>query len=241
MPLCRMLESQGATTLRLPALEIKPVSDRRTLAAQLGPLEKFDVIIFTSANAVRFGASLLDQKRDLTLAAIGSATSRALNQAGYRVTLLPQGTTDSEGLLSHPRFEHLGGHRILLIKGSDARQLLQQELTRRGATVVEVDVYERLPATYSAAVLAGVHEKFAAGELQVVTATSLSLGTALMEMATLELRDDFEQAHWLVPNERIATGLRQHGLTAPLLMAASPEDQDLVAELVRWRSNASGA
>jgi uroporphyrinogen-III synthase len=241
MPLCRLLESQGAITLRLPALEIKPLGERRTLVAKLGPLEKFDVIIFTSANAVRFGASLLEQKRDLTLAAIGSATSRALNQAGYRVTLLPQGTTDSEGLLSHPRFEHLGGHRILLIKGSDARQLLQQELARRGATVIEADVYERLPATYSAAVLATVHEKFAAGEIDVVTATSLSLGTSLLEMATVDLREDFERAHWLVPNERIAMGLRERGLKAPLLLAASPEDQDLVAELIRWRSNASGA
>src|SRR6202051_3300216 len=70
MPLCRLLESQGASTLRLPALEIKAVGNRRETAAQLGALDNFDVIIFTSANAVRFGASLLDQKRDLTLARI---------------------------------------------------------------------------------------------------------------------------------------------------------------------------
>ena len=65
MPLCRLLEAQGASTLRLPAVEIKPLGDRRALAMRLGALESFDVIIFTSANAVRFGASFLDQKRDL--------------------------------------------------------------------------------------------------------------------------------------------------------------------------------
>ena len=98
MPLCRLLEIQGASTLRLPAVEIKPIGNRRETAAQLGALAEFDVIIFTSANAVRFGASLLDQQRDLTLAAIGPATARALNHAGYRVAVLPppRGTFDSE-------------------------------------------------------------------------------------------------------------------------------------------------
>src|ERR1700733_14049768 len=99
MPLCRLLESYGATTLRLAVLDIKPLKDRRVLAERLGALENFDVILFTSANAVRFGVSLLDQKRDLTLAALGPATSRALNQAGYRVAINPGDTYDTEGLL----------------------------------------------------------------------------------------------------------------------------------------------
>jgi uroporphyrinogen-III synthase len=241
MPLCRLLETQGARTLRLPAVEIKPLGDRRALAAQLGALEDFDFIIFTSANAVRFGASFLDQKRDLTLAAIGPATARALNQAGYRVALQPQGSTDSEGLLKHPRLEHLSGHRILMVRGTDGRQLLQQELTRRGATVVEVDVYHRTPAMPTAATLAAMHERFAAGEVHVITATSLSLGGALLDMATPELRSDFEQVHWLVPAQRIALGLRERGLKAPLLQSESAEDQDLVSALIRWRSSVSGA
>ncbi len=147
MPLCRLLEAEGASTLRLPAVEIKPLGDRRALAAELATLERFDLIIFTSANAVRFGAGFLGQRRDLPLAAIGPATARALNQAGYRVAVQPMGTTDSEGLLLHPRLEHLVGHRILIIKGANGRQLLEQELTRRGAQVVLADVYEVVPAS----------------------------------------------------------------------------------------------
>jgi uroporphyrinogen-III synthase len=241
MPLCRMLESLGATTLRLPAIEIKPLKDRRALAGQLGGLENFDVIIFTSANAVRFGASLLDQKRDLTLAAVGSATSRALNQAGYRVAIQPGESFDSEGLLAHSRLERVAGHRILIVKGTHGRDLLVQELTRRGATVVCADVYERVAATVSAAALSAVQERFAAGEMQVITATSLELGAALLKLAPLELRNEFERAHWLVPAERIASGLRELGLKAPLLQADSAEDQDLAAALVRWRSSVSAA
>jgi uroporphyrinogen-III synthase len=241
MPLCRLLEIQGASTVRLPAVEIRALGDRRALAAKLGTLERFDLIIFTSANAVRFGASFLDQKRDLTLATIGPATARALNQAGYRVALQPSGTMDSEGLLAHPRLEHISGHRILMVKGTDGRQLLQEELTRRGAIVVEVNVYDRFPAVHSAATLSLIHERFVGAEVQVVSATSLSLGIALLDMATPELREDFENTPWLVPSERIEAGLRARGLNAPLLRAESAEDQDLVAALIRWRSSASGA
>ena len=241
MPLCRLLESYGATTLRLPAVEIKPLKDRRVMTEQLGALESFDVILFTSANAVRFGVSFLDQKRDLTLAALGPATSRALNQAGYRVAIQPGESFDSEGLLSHSRLERVAGHRILIIKGTHGRDLLQQELTGRGATVVCAEVYERAPATFSAAALEAVQERFAAGEMQVITATSLEIGAALLKLASLGLRSEFERAHWLVPGQRVASGLRELGLKAPLLHADSAEDQDLAAALIRWRSSVSGA
>jgi uroporphyrinogen-III synthase len=241
MPLCRLLESLGATTLRFAAVEIKPLKDRRALTKQLGVLENFDVILFTSANAVRFGVSFLDQKRDLTLAALGPATSRALNQAGYRVAIQPGEPFDSEALLAHSRLQHVSGHRILIIKGTRGRDLLQQELTRRGATVVCAAVYERVPATVSAAALKAVQERFAADELQVITATSLEIGAALLQLAPPALREDFERAHWLVPGERVASGLRELGLKAPLVQADSAEDQDLAAALIRWRASVSEA
>src|ERR1700727_1329878 len=136
MPLCRLLENQGASTLRLPAIEIKAMTEgRRETAARLGALEDFDVIIFTSANAVRFGAALLDQKRDLTLAAMGPATARALNQAGYRVSVQSEEGFDSQGLLKHPKLHAVAGSRILLVKGNDGRDLIERELARRGAQV----------------------------------------------------------------------------------------------------------
>jgi uroporphyrinogen-III synthase len=243
MPLCRLLETEGASTLRLPAIEIKATGNRRETAAQLGALGDFDVIIFTSANAVRFGVSLLDQQRDLTLAAIGPATARALNQAGYRVAVQPPpgGTSDSENLLRHPRLEHPAGQRILIITGSNGRPFLQQELSQRGAQVTSAEVYRRVPATASPGVLAALLDSFTAGAVQVITATSLEIASNLLNMATPALRSEFERVHWLVPGERIAAGVREQGLAAPLLSAASAEDHDLVSALIRWRASASGA
>ena len=242
MPLCRLLENQGASTLRLPAIEIKAMTEgRRETAARLGALEDFDVIIFTSANAVRFGAALLDQKRDLTLAAMGPATARALNQAGYRVAVQPPQAFDSESLLRHPMLERPAGRRILIVKGADGRAFLEQELAQRGAQVMTADVYQRVPAVPSQAVLAVLLDRFTAGVVQVVTATSVDIARSLLGMASPALRGEFEHVHWLVPGARVAAGVRECGLSAPLLQAESAEDQDLVAALVRWRSSASGA
>jgi uroporphyrinogen-III synthase len=241
MPLCRLLESQGASTLRLPAVEIKAMGDRREAAARLGALEDFDVIIFSSTNAVRFGAALLDQKRDLTLAAMGPATGRALNQAGYRVAVQPPQSFDSESLLRHPALEHPAGRRILIVKGSGGRPLLEQELAQRGAQVMTVDVYRREPAVPSPAVLTALLERFTEGAVQVITATSLEIARSLLGMAGPALRAEFERAHWLVPGARVTAGVRECGLSAPLVQAESAEDQDLVAALLRWRSSTSGA
>jgi uroporphyrinogen-III synthase len=242
MPLCRLLENQGASTLRLPAIEIKAMAEgRREAAARLGALEDFDVIIFTSANAVRFGAALLDRKRDPTLVAMGPATARALNQAGYRVAVQPPQAFDSESLLRHPMLERPAGRRILIVKGADGRAFLEQELAQRGAQVMTTDVYQRVPAVPSQVVLAALLDRFTAGAVQVVTATSVDIARSLLGMASPALREEFERVHWLVPGARVAAGVRECGLSAPLLQAESAEDQDLVTALVRWRSSASGA
>ena len=242
MPLCRLLEAEGANTLRLPAIDIKTHGDRREILTRLGALRRFDAIIFTSANAVRFGASLLDQQRDLTLIAMGPATQRALNQAGYDVAQSgreswPRGGFDSETLLLHPLLEHPARQRILLVTGCNGRAFLQQELTRRGAEVATAEVYERVPVIPSDAVLAALLDSFRAGAVQVVTATSLEIAGSLLRLATPALRGEFERVHWLVPGERVAAGVRELGLAAPLVSAASADDQDLVAALLRWRSS----
>jgi uroporphyrinogen-III synthase len=240
MPLCRLLESQGAHTMRLPALEIKPC-DASQAGAHFGAIEAFDFVVFTSANAVRFGSPLLQRSGAATLAAIGPATARALTDRGYAVALLPEHGFTSEALLAEPRFGDLAGQRILLIKGAGGRPTLEQELTRRGAEVFAIDVYQRVAANPSAAELATVHAAFAADRLHVITATSLDVGQRLLDIVPAELHAQLQKAHWLVPSERVAAGLRERGLHAPLLRAASAEDQDLVAALGRWRSGASRA
>jgi uroporphyrinogen-III synthase len=241
MPLCRLLAAEGAVCFRLPAIDIKPSSEQRVLSARLGPLDGFDLIVFVSANAVRFGAHLLAQRRDLELAAVGLATARALNQAGYRVAIVPEGRADSEGLLAHPRLQHLAGKRVLLVKGIGGREHLASELEARGAGVVTAEVYERHAARPDATLLAATEEALVSGQIQVITATSAEVGLNLLAMAGAPWRAALARAHWLVASARIAAMLQEHGVAAPMLTAATAEDHDLVAALLAWRASASGA
>jgi uroporphyrinogen-III synthase len=243
MPLCRLLEARGAFAARLPALDIRPSGDRDGLRASIGELQNFELIIFQSANAVRFGAALLDQRRNLTLAAVGPATLRALNQAGYRVAIVPTAGFDSEGLLAHPRLQNLTGQRVLIVRGVGGRELLDQVLEQRGAIVAACAVYERHRSMPDEASLAAVGQLLMSGALQVITATSLEIAASLLAMraAKPDALEGLANLHWLVPSQRVAAEVQALGLNLPLVVAESAEDQALVDALVRWRSSASGA
>lgn len=245
LPLCRLLEASGAATLRLPAIDIKPVGGDE-LERRMSVWDEFGLIVFTSANAVRYGVPMLARLRGSTLgggmlAAIGPATARALGQAGHHVLATPADGYDSESLLRLPALSSLSGRRVLIVKGAGGRTLLHEELARRGAQVESADVYERAPAQHGAAVLDGLTAKFAAGDIHVITATSAEVAASLLVTATPALRREFERVHWLVPGARVAAALREGGVIAPIVQAASAEDQDLVDALVRWRASVSGA
>ena len=157
------------------------------------------------------------------------------------MAVTPAAGFDSESLLLHPILAHPAGRRILLIKGMHGRNLLETQLAERGAQVVVADVYKRERASPNAATLEALEVEFAAGKIQVVTATSVEIAAGLLEIATPALRRGFDRVHWLVPGDRVAAALRERGVSGPILKASTAEDQDLVAAVVRWRSSASGA
>jgi uroporphyrinogen-III synthase len=260
-PLCRLLEAAGATVTRLPAIDIRPTGDIPELMRVSQAGGGFDMVIFTSANAVRFGAPLLAALKvdatvlaapmrdspalaaqgDPTIAALGPATARALADLGHRVTVIPAGGFDSEHLLLHPLLHQMDGRRVLIVTGAHGRGLLSEELGRRGARVIIAEVYRRERAHHEAPQLEALAARLAAGEIQVVTATSAEIAASLLDAATPGLRLAFDRVHWLVPGSRVAAAVRERGLGAPLLQADSADDQDLLAAIIRWRESGSAA
>jgi uroporphyrinogen-III synthase len=238
-PLCRLVESHGAIAVRFPVMEIRPVEVPRAKSALLRPAAAFDLIVFTSANAVKFGAPLLDAA-GATVAAIGPATARALDQVGLRATVTPD-TVDSEGLLRHPQLARGPGQRVLIVKGMQGRELLQQQFVERGAEVTVAEVYRRERIAHDAGDLAALAMTFARGAIDVITATSVEIAMSLSALPSSILMREFARVHWLVPSARVASAVRDLGMTAPILQAASAEDQDLLATMLRWRSSVSGA
>jgi uroporphyrinogen-III synthase len=238
--LCDLLAARGAIPVRLPIIRIEP-TDFNSVASRVGPIEDFDTVIFTSANAVKFGARLLGVRRDVTIAAVGPATARALEQAGQRAPIVPKDGFDSENLLLQPALSHAEGKRILIVKGTGGRELLEQQLKMRGARVTLAEVYERKRVEYTTAALESIESSFMAGEVRVITVTSAEIAAALLEVGSPVLRRELEQAQWVVPSVRVADSLRNSKVLAPILRASSAEDHDLVSAIESWRAGISNA
>ncbi len=234
-PLARRLADLGARVYRLPALELRAREDRAAQRASLGPLDRFHWIVFVSANAVRFGVTFLEERRDLKLAAVGPATAAALNHAGFRVALVPAAGYDSESLLGSPEFGHVEGQRILIVRGDGGRELLAEQLRARGAEVSYAEVYERRSARPVPGAVAAVEDEWGRGLIDVVTATSPELLRSLYEILSPAGRQLLARTALLAGGSRIAETARQIGLEGLIVVAASPDDEALVDALLTWR------
>jgi uroporphyrinogen-III synthase len=75
----RQARQCGLDAVAIPLFEIEPVP------WQPPEPNGFDVLLLTSANAVRFGGEQLQQLRDLKVYAVGEATAEAAREAGFDV------------------------------------------------------------------------------------------------------------------------------------------------------------
>jgi uroporphyrinogen-III synthase len=234
--LCKLIEAEGGAAVRYPALAIKARPDRAAVRAAIGPADRYDVIIFVSANAVRFGADLLGPPRDLPIAAIGPATAAALNAAGYRVALMPAEGMDSESLLALPRLQHMSGQRVLIVRGSGGRELIADTLTARGAFVQYAEVYMREPAKPPPPLQAEIETLWRQGGLKAYVATSVEALEALIGIVTPRCRDLMDSTALVTGSTRVAEAAARLGLGSPIVLADSPDDISLTGALIRWRT-----
>jgi uroporphyrinogen-III synthase len=180
--LCAMLEAAGGTPVCFPALEILPSEKIREAAELLGELDRFDWLIFISANAVRYAAELLARQplpEPVRVAAIGQATTAALAAAGIRIDLVPSERFNSEALLSMPEMRNLDRQKIVIVRGEGGREVLRDALRARGAEVRYAEVYRRALPTADTSALLSCWRR---GGIGIVTVTS---GEALENLARL--------------------------------------------------------
>jgi uroporphyrinogen III methyltransferase/synthase len=101
--------------------------------------------LFTSANAVeQFMDRMRERRPTIPIAVVGAATASKLAEWNLTPSLMPK-EFRAEGLLeAFP--ENLVGIRILFPRAEVARELLPDELRRRGAVVEVVTVYRTVKA-----------------------------------------------------------------------------------------------
>jgi uroporphyrinogen III methyltransferase/synthase len=137
------LEALGAQVLECPSIEIVPVTDWTEVDRAIANLNSYQWLIFTSTNAVEYFMQRAGAQGvgvwAVPVAAIGAATARKLQDWTVTASRVP-GNFRAEGLLEMFPAD-LKGIRILLPRAESARELLPEELRRRGATVDVVSVY----------------------------------------------------------------------------------------------------
>ncbi len=140
------LRQHGARVIELPTIEIQPLIDYGALDGALARLESYAWLIFTSANGVRCFLDRLDYgPSDLRairgrICAIGPATRDALERFHLKVDVVAEQYV-AEGLLDALSRYDLAGARILIARAAVARDVLPNELIRRGAVVDVVEAY----------------------------------------------------------------------------------------------------
>ena len=150
--LVRLLQERGARVIEVPSIEVAPPADASALDDALRARDRFQWLVFTSANAVDAVAARLTAlglPPRLTpdgpkLASVGEATTAALRAAfpDDPVALEPaQGFRSAELARVFAR-ESMAGARVLLPCSSRVRDELPRALRALGAEVLTVVAYE---------------------------------------------------------------------------------------------------
>jgi len=143
------LRTFGAEPILLPTIEIAPPTSFAALDAALAELQHFDLVCFTSTNAVtafaeratHLGITSIPKR----IAAVGPSTAKALESIDLHADVIPPIFT-AESLGEALRAE-ADGRNILLVLAEDAPQTLQDILVSAGARVTVAAAYSnRIPA-----------------------------------------------------------------------------------------------
>ncbi len=146
--LVERLERAGADVVVAPMIRIAPPDDYAPLDAACAAAGEFDWVIFSSASAVEsFIGRLLAGPGDLRtlgsvkLCAVGPATAERLASFGLKVDLVPAEYRAESVVESLASVDEVDGLRVLLPHADIGRELVAEELRRRGALVTEVIAY----------------------------------------------------------------------------------------------------
>lgn len=236
--LCALIAAAGGQAHALPVIEIAAPADPPALARHLAQLDRFDIAVFVSSNAVHGTCAALGGRgwpATLRLAAVGSGSAAALAEHGLRAHLSPPRDFSSEGLLALDEMQRVAGKRVIIFRGADGRELLADTLHARGAEVVYAEVYRRV---VPAAARAELQRIATTQYIDTIVVTSNEGLHNLYQLA------DGAPRRWLLDRQLIVIGDRTAHLAAtlgflhPARVAAEASDAGLFAAILQWWSSA---
>lgn len=230
--LAEAIRARGGEVLIQPLIRIVPVGDSPELSALRDRLDDFDLAFFVSPNAVEHGlAAILAHRpwpRRLTVATVGEGSRRQLAAHGFPAAIAPSDGADSEAVLRLPEFapDALAGRRLVIFRGDGGRELLADTVRARGAEVLSVTCYRRLPPEGDGAALLAAA---GAGRLDALTLTSSEALTNLVTLIGAAGVDRLAAVPVFAPHARIAQRAREAGFANVTVTSAG--DSGLLAAL----------
>jgi uroporphyrinogen III methyltransferase/synthase len=179
------LSGLGAECMEFPTIEVIPPLSWKKLDRAIGNLERYQWLVFTSVNGVRY---FFDRLRDagqdarnlkgIRIAAIGPKTADRIRDEGVRPDLVPE-EYRAEAVVEALRKQGVKGSRVLLPRASEAREVLPQQLEDMGAAVEVVEAYRTVKPEGAKDEVRAILEK---GGIHMVTFTSSSTVNNFIEM-----------------------------------------------------------
>jgi uroporphyrinogen-III synthase len=142
-----LLQGAGLRVQYLPIMTIDALDESPHIKRAIIDFDLYDCAVFISVHAARLALGWIDQywpmlPSGMAYFAVGDQTAKVLRASGYQVTT-PSTEFTSEGLLALPELQRLEGRRALIFCGVGGRQMLTEELARRGARVDRCPLYRR--------------------------------------------------------------------------------------------------
>lgn len=235
--LARAIEAAGGRAVRFPVMDIVP-RDEAAIAADLARCAPPDIVVFVSANAVRYGLAALNEPQP-RVAAIGPATAAALERAGVKADIASANGFTSEQLLNAPELREVDGRRVLIVRGASGRELLAETLRHRGAGVEYLSVYDVTTHRCTEEEIVSLRRLL---DRQAIGATILMSGAALDHLfAALpaDCVDRIAGTRLVAPGARVIKTVQERLPGSLCVEAPGPRAGDIVAALIASIENDS--
>lgn len=192
-----LLQALGADPIEAPMIRIAPPTDFAPLDDACAQIDTFDWAVFTSGNAVdafmgRLLASAADVRalKGVKLCAIGAGTSERFTKYGIKIDLLPAENRAESVLQALLETGDVKGLRILLPRADIGREVIGEELRKRGSLVTEVIAYRTVAIDPEREGEPDVYRMLLDRRIDVVTFTSPSSVRSFAELYGAEAAAD---------------------------------------------------
>lgn len=238
----RRLIAGGWEALWCPAFDIGPASDPRAAGAMLQALQRFDLVVFVSPNAVRATMALIEPPwpAGVAIGAVGDATAAAVRAelalSAETPVIAPAGdAAGSEAFWAAWTDSGRVARRVLILRAQHGREWLAERFSAGGAEVEVLPVYTRVEHSLDSTARTLLRQAMAEHRSPIAVISSSEAVDALdRQLSAPDGATQWLRNGWaLATHERIRERLLDAGYRRVEMTAA--DDEAVVARLESFR------